>query len=98
MFAVRAREDEAVPTGVDAQRRLRQIAVRGAEVASQISQLKAELVALTAETVAIGALSDMTPKAWVAWQFGLTPAEAGRVTWLARRLPNLPVLAQAFAD
>jgi hypothetical protein len=66
---------------------------RGRQVASQISQLDAELVSIV-DRVRERSVEHwgMTTRQFVAWQFGLTPAEAGRVCRLATRLGGLPLL------
>jgi hypothetical protein len=92
-----ASSSQPPPTGDDADRRLAEIEAEGAQVAAEISRLQARLVELAAEAASLqGRLVGMTPRAWVTWRFGLTPAEGGRVMRLADRLPALPKLADAF--
>jgi hypothetical protein len=62
-------------------------------VCSQISRLDGELVAIVARIRERNCEHwGMTTRQFVAWQFGLTPAEAGRVCRLAGRLEELPQL------
>src|SRR5262245_20365229 len=66
---------------------------RGRQVASQISRLDGELVSIVAEIGERGSEHwGMTTRQFVAWQFGLTPAEAARVCRLASQLDGLPLL------
>ncbi|MFN8040826.1 MAG: DUF222 domain-containing protein [Acidimicrobiales bacterium] len=69
-------------------------------VQSQIAQLQARSVALVArvdELRAFGVIDTLSTSAWLAWAGGLTTGEARRQVVLARRLPVLPRLAEAFA-
>lgn len=79
------------------ERRADELAARLREVASQISQLQAEQVALVAELDAVND-SGTTTAQLVGWQAGLMPAEAHRAVRLARRLGELPQLREAFAE
>ncbi len=66
---------------------------RGRQVASQISQLDAELVSIVDRIREHSAEHwGMTTRQFVAWQFGLTPPEAAHVCRLATRLAGLPLL------
>jgi hypothetical protein len=66
---------------------------RGRQVASQISRLDGELVSIVARIREQDSQHwGMTTRQFVAWQFGLTPAEAGRVCRLAAQLEELPLL------
>jgi hypothetical protein len=79
--------------------RLDVIAERGRAIATQIAVLQAELVVLAAEARTLeGRLATGTTRQWLAWQWGLTPSEAGRAVRLAQRLDDLPRLSDAFAE
>ncbi len=72
---------------------------RGREIASQISRLDAQLVAVVEE---LQEHDDehwgMTTRQFIAWRFGLTPAEAGRTCRLAQRLRPLPQLTAELSE
>lgn len=72
------------------------LTARARELATQISSLQAELVAVAHEIDANGWIVDMTTAQWLSWQCGLSPAEGRRVVGLADRLQVLPGLASAF--
>jgi len=86
-----------VPKGDDAQARLGEIEVEGRAIASQITQLQARLVELAAETDKLsGHVIDIGTRDYLAWQWGMEPKEAGRLCRLARHLPRLDQIAEAF--
>lgn len=87
----------AVVASADEQR-VEALGRRGRALAAQIAALQAELVDVATEVGRLdGHLSGATPRAWAAWQWGLTPAEASRCFQLAERLPDLPGLGGELA-
>ena len=85
------------PCPIDA--RLDELARRGREVAGSIGALQAELVQIAAEIADLeGSLAAGTTRQWMAMQWGLTPAEAGRLARLADKLATLPQLRDGFAQ
>jgi hypothetical protein len=66
------------------------------DVESQVAQLQADSVRLVGEIDALEATDTMSTSAWIGWQAGLSTGEARRKVALARRLPAVPVLADAF--
>jgi len=72
---------------------------RARALASQISQLEAELVTVVQQIGrSPGGLVDMTVRQYVGWQAGLLPAEAARLCELAERIEGLPLLAEELAS
>lgn len=65
-------------------------------VQSQIAQLQARSVGLVSELDQHSGFIDLSLSGWVAWGAGLTTAEARRQVSLARRLPQLPRISEAF--
>ena len=84
--------------GSSDERRVEALGRRGRELAARIAALQAELVEVATELRGLdGHLSGATPRAWAAWQWGLTPAEAGRTFRLSERLGGLPRLRAELA-
>jgi hypothetical protein len=75
-----------------------ELAERGRRLAAQVAQLQAEQVAVVAELQRRSGKLHGTVPAFVAWQFGLQRGEANRLVALARRLPSVPRLSEAFAE
>jgi 5-methylcytosine-specific restriction endonuclease McrA len=72
---------------------------RARDLASQISQLEAELVGVVQQIARCpGGLVDMTVRQYVGWQAGLMPAEAARLCRLASQLEALPLLTAELAS
>src|SRR5438270_1021808 len=74
---------------------------RIAELMGVINAATAELVSVVHEVVEAGAWGGgglRSPAHWVAWRAGVSPARAARLVTMARRLPELPAVAAAFAD
>jgi hypothetical protein len=67
------------------------------DVQSQIARLQARSVQLVAEMDELAVTDTMSTSGWLAWTAGLTTGEARRQMSLARRLPELPKLSEAFA-
>ena len=71
---------------------------RGRTLATQISALQAQLAEVAAEVHELaGFYVDLTPRAFLSWQWHLTPAEAARTLRLGRNLGELPLLRDALA-
>jgi hypothetical protein len=69
------------------------LGVRARDLASQISQLEAELVSVVQQIERCpGGLVGMTVRQYVGWQAGLVPAETARLCRLASQLQSLPLL------
>jgi hypothetical protein len=86
------------PTDEVAGRSLDEVVERARAVSSQIARLQAEQVTLIGEIDQRGGTFDGTTTAFVSWQCGLQPGEARRALSLARRLPSVGRIQQAFAD
>ena len=75
-----------------------EVVERGRRVASQISRLDAELVDIVSQIGTQGSEHwGMTTRQYIAWQFGLTPAESARVCRLATQLEPLPRLREELS-
>ena len=71
------------------------------QVCGHLNVLHAELVALTAESLATGAWCGegiVSPQHWLAWQTGVSPERAKQLVHIARRSVELPVSYTAFTD
>ena len=74
---------------------------RIARVCGHLNVLHAELVALTAESLATGAWCGqgiISASHWVAWQTGVSPERAKQIVHIAERSTELPVSYAAFTD
>lgn len=81
------------PTSVD------ELTERGRLLATQIAALQAELATIAGQLrTAPGELGGATTRQWIAWQWGLTPAEAARCARAGERLVELPAVRVAFAE
>lgn len=70
---------------------------RGRALAAQIAALQASLADVAAEIEALaGVYPGMSPRAYMAWQWHLTPAEAGRLLRISQNMPDLGKISAAF--
>ncbi len=88
---------ENISTHPPAKPNLLELTRQAQELAAQVAATQARLVDLAAQIAECREL-DCTPRQWLAWQCGLTTAEAARVVALAERLPKLPGIAEALVS
>ncbi|MGH9276666.1 MAG: DUF222 domain-containing protein, partial [Acidimicrobiales bacterium] len=86
---------------IESEQAERWAAERVAELMGVLNAATAELVSVIAtviDTAAWGGWGVRTPAHWVAWKAGVSPARARSLVAMARRLPELPTVAAAFAS
>lgn len=82
--------------GVEVQRRVRDLTAQARVRAAAVAVETAALVDAVAALKPLEGHLGVTWRQWVAWQCGLTTAEARRICLLADKLPSLPLIDAAF--